>query len=83
MDHTQSALSPNNHKVQIYKNRGQWVKVQELKEHNGHITGPDWAPKSTITCGAHCNAYVWSQKDGVWKLTLVILRINRAATFIK
>lgn len=37
----------------------------ELKEHNGHIMpGPDWAPKGdrTITCRAHRNAYVWSQK---------------------
>ena len=47
--------------------------------------GIDWAPKSDriVTCGADRNAYVWSQKDGVWKPTLVILRINRAATFVK
>ena len=80
------ALSPNNHEVHIYKkNGGQWVKAHELKEHNGHITGIDWAPKSDriVTCGADRNAYVWSQKDGVWKPTLVILRINRAATFVK
>uniref|UniRef100_A0A2K6GXJ1 Uncharacterized protein n=1 Tax=Propithecus coquereli TaxID=379532 RepID=A0A2K6GXJ1_PROCO len=83
-DRTQIALSPNNHEVHIYKkNGGQWVKAHELKEHNGHITGIDWAPKSDriVTCGADCNAYVWSQKDGVWKPTLVILRINCAATF--
>uniref|UniRef100_A0A2K6ESF2 Actin related protein 2/3 complex subunit 1A n=1 Tax=Propithecus coquereli TaxID=379532 RepID=A0A2K6ESF2_PROCO len=76
----------NNHEVHIYKKNGsQWVKAHELKEHNGHITGTDWAPKSDciVTCGADCNAYVWSQKDGVWKPTLVILRINRAATFVK
>ncbi|KAG8513660.1 Actin-related protein 2/3 complex subunit 1A [Galemys pyrenaicus] len=80
------ALSPNNHEVHIYKKNGsQWVKAHELKEHNGHITGIDWAPKSDriVTCGADRNAYVWSQKDGVWKPTLVILRINRAATFVK
>ncbi|XP_073402778.1 actin-related protein 2/3 complex subunit 1A [Dendrobates tinctorius] len=85
-DRTQIALSPNNHEVHIYKQNGnQWVKVHELKEHNGHITGIDWAPKSDriVTCGADRNAYVWSQKDGVWKPTLVILRINRAATFVK
>ncbi|KAI4584864.1 hypothetical protein MJG53_006398 [Ovis ammon polii x Ovis aries] len=85
-DRTQIALSPNNHEVHIYKkNGGQWVKAHELKEHNGHITGIDWAPKSDriVTCGADRNAYVWSQKDGVWKPTLVILRINRAATFVK
>ncbi|KAG8145705.1 hypothetical protein E2320_012206, partial [Naja naja] len=80
------AISPNNHEVHIYKKNGnQWVKAHELKEHNGHITGIDWAPKSDciVTCGADRNAYVWSQKDGVWKPTLVILRINRAATFVK
>lgn len=49
------------------------------------FAGIDWAPKSDriVTCGADRNAYVWSQKDGVWKPTLVILRINRAATFVK
>ncbi|KAJ7403996.1 Actin-related protein 2/3 complex subunit 1A [Willisornis vidua] len=80
------AISPNNHEVHIYKKSGnQWVKAHELKEHNGHITGIDWAPKSDriVTCGADRNAYVWSQKDGVWKPTLVILRINRAATFVR
>ena len=84
-DCTQIALSPNNHEVHIYKNGGQRVKAHELKEHNGHITGIDWAPKSDriVTCGADRNAYVWSQKDGVWKPTLVILRINRAATLVK
>ncbi|XP_018595471.1 actin-related protein 2/3 complex subunit 1A [Scleropages formosus] len=85
-DRSQIAISPNNHEVHIYKKNGnQWVKTHELKEHNGHITGIDWAPKSDriVTCGADRNAYVWSQKDGVWKPTLVILRINRAATFVK
>lgn len=52
------------------------MKAHELKERNGHNTGMDWAPRSDH------NAYVWSQKDGIWKPTLVILRINRAATFV-
>ncbi|XP_049575984.1 actin-related protein 2/3 complex subunit 1A isoform X1 [Syngnathus scovelli] len=85
-DRTQIAISPNNHEVHIYKkSSNQWIKTHELKEHNGHITGIDWAPKSDriVTCGADRNAYVWSQKEGVWKPTLVILRINRAATFVK
>ena len=53
--------------------------------HHISLAGIDWAPKSDriVTCGADRNAYVWSQKDGVWKPTLVILRINRAATFVK
>uniref|UniRef100_A0A8D2API4 Actin-related protein 2/3 complex subunit n=1 Tax=Sciurus vulgaris TaxID=55149 RepID=A0A8D2API4_SCIVU len=71
-DLTQISLSPNNHEVHIYKKNGsQWVKAHELKD--DHI----------VTCGADHNAYVWSQKDGIWKPTLVILRINRAATFVK
>ncbi|KAB0341645.1 hypothetical protein FD754_018571 [Muntiacus muntjak] len=75
----------NDHEIIYKKNGGQWVKTHELKEHNGHITGIDWAPKSDhiVTCGANLNAYVWSQKDGVSKPTLVILRINQAATFLK
>ncbi|XP_006891106.1 PREDICTED: actin-related protein 2/3 complex subunit 1A-like [Elephantulus edwardii] len=54
-DRTQISLSPNNHEVHIYKKNGsQWVKAHELKEHNGHITGIDRAPKSDhiVTCGA-------------------------------
>uniref|UniRef100_A0AAZ3QQU5 Actin-related protein 2/3 complex subunit n=1 Tax=Oncorhynchus tshawytscha TaxID=74940 RepID=A0AAZ3QQU5_ONCTS len=60
-DRTQIAISPNNHEVHIYQKSGnQWVKSHELKEHNGHITGIDWAPKSDriVTCGADRNAYV-------------------------
>uniref|UniRef100_A0A2K5HWM3 Actin related protein 2/3 complex subunit 1A n=1 Tax=Colobus angolensis palliatus TaxID=336983 RepID=A0A2K5HWM3_COLAP len=85
-DRTQIALSQNNHEVHIYKKYGsQWVKAYELSEHTGHITGIDWAPKSDciVTCGVACDACVWSQKDGVWKPTLMILRINRAAAFVK
>ncbi|TKC43136.1 hypothetical protein EI555_021539 [Monodon monoceros] len=84
-DRTQIALSPNNHEVYIYKNGSQWVKAHEFKEHNGHITGIDWAPKSDriVTCRADHNAYVWGQKGGVWKPTLVLLRINCAAAFVK
>ena len=84
-DGTQIALSPSNHKVHTCKNGSQWVNAHELEEYNGHITGVDWAPKSDhiLTCWADRNACVWSQKDGAWKSMLVILRINRAATFVK
>uniref|UniRef100_A0A8C4QLE0 Actin-related protein 2/3 complex subunit n=1 Tax=Eptatretus burgeri TaxID=7764 RepID=A0A8C4QLE0_EPTBU len=85
-DHTQLAISPNNHEVHIYqKNKTQWTKLHELKEHNGRITGIDWAENSNriVTCGADRNAYVWTLKDGTWKPMLVILRINRAATAVK
>lgn len=47
--------------------------------------GIDWAPDSNriVTCGADRNAYVWTLKEGAWKPTLVILRINRAARCVK
>lgn len=50
------------------------------------VTGIDWAPNTNtiVTCGADRNAYVWTkQEGGKWKPTLVILRINRAATCVK
>lgn len=48
-------------------------------------TGIDWAPESNriVTCASDRNAYVWALKDGVWKPTLVLVRINRAATCVK
>lgn len=49
------------------------------------LLGIDWAPKSNriVTCASDRNAYVWTLKDGVWKPTLVLVRINRAATCVK
>ncbi|KAG7459987.1 hypothetical protein MATL_G00216400 [Megalops atlanticus] len=85
-DRTQIALCPNNHEVHIYKKSGTgWTKIHELKEHNGQVTGIDWAPESNriVTCGTDRNAYVWTLKGEAWKPTLVILRINRAARCVK
>lgn len=43
------------------------------------------ATNQLVTCAEDRNAYVWNidSKTGQWKPTLVILRINRAATCIK
>ncbi|XP_064622721.1 actin-related protein 2/3 complex subunit 1A-A-like isoform X2 [Lineus longissimus] len=85
-DRSQVAISPNNHEVVIYKKRGSgWEKTDTLTEHTQRVTSIDWAPESNrlLTCGADRNAYVWTLVDGVWKPTLVILRINRAATVCK
>lgn len=87
-DHTQLALSPNNHEVHIYKwSGGKWNVTDVLSEHVQRVTGIDWAPKSNriVTCGVDRNAYVWTQQttDGKWKPALVILRINRAATCVR
>lgn len=39
---TEIAVSPNNNVVIIYKKKGaDWVKIHELTEHSGRITGSD------------------------------------------
>jgi actin related protein 2/3 complex subunit 1A/1B len=86
-DRTQLALSLNDHEVKIYSYSGNnWTLAHTLSEHQERVTGIDWAPGSNriVTCGADRNAYVWQlQADGKWTPTLVILRINRAATCVK
>jgi actin related protein 2/3 complex subunit 1A/1B len=85
-DRTQVALSPNDHNVIIFKKSGnKWVKDATLTEHHQTVTGIDWAANSNriVTCGADRNAYVWVIEDGKWKPTLVLLRINRAATCVR
>uniref|UniRef100_A0AAQ5YIU7 Actin-related protein 2/3 complex subunit n=1 Tax=Amphiprion ocellaris TaxID=80972 RepID=A0AAQ5YIU7_AMPOC len=65
-DRTQIAVSPNNNVVNIYEKKGKdWVKIHELTEHSGRITGIDWAPESNriVTCASDRNAYVWTMKD--------------------
>ncbi|XP_057658263.1 actin-related protein 2/3 complex subunit 1A [Diorhabda carinulata] len=86
-DKTQIALSPNNHEVHIYKRNGaEWKLLDTLNQHDLRVMGIDWAPNTNriVTCAADRNAYVWTQdKDDKWKPTLVLLRINRAATCVK
>jgi actin related protein 2/3 complex subunit 1A/1B len=57
----------------------------KLTEHDQVVTGIDWAPKSNriVSCSQDRNAYVWTFQNNQWKPTLVILRINRAATHVK
>lgn len=60
-------------------------------QHDKLITSIDWAPKTNriVTCAQDRNAYVWSQVSDpstgevVWKPTLVVLRINRSATYVR
>lgn len=63
-----------------------------LTEHDKLVTSIDWAPNSNriVTCSQDRNAYVWQlqadttvQGREVWKPTLVLLRLNRAATFVR
>ncbi|XP_033742623.1 actin-related protein 2/3 complex subunit 1A-like [Pecten maximus] len=86
-NHTEVAVSLNNHEVKVYKKTGiTYNNTATLSEHGQRVTSIDWAPKSNniVTCGADRNAYVWTlQDDGKWKPVLVILRINRAATCVR
>ncbi|XP_071505328.1 actin-related protein 2/3 complex subunit 1A-A-like [Diadema antillarum] len=86
-DRSQVAISPNSQMVDIYEKKGSgWNKIYTLNEHTQRVTSIDWAPNSNriVTCGSDRNAYVWSQNgNGEWKPSLVILRINRAATCVR
>ncbi|KJE96070.1 hypothetical protein CAOG_06443 [Capsaspora owczarzaki ATCC 30864] len=85
-DRSQLAFSPNNHEIHIYKKEGNtWVKSQVLTGHDQRVTSLDWAANTNriVSCGADRNAYVWTITDNEWKPSLVILRINRAATFVR
>jgi len=92
-DRQQLAVSLNSNEAQIMVKSGQeWQVTDTLAEHDKVITAIDWAPRSNriVTCAQDRNAYVWQQVEDprnpghtMWKPTLVLLRINRAATFVK
>jgi len=87
-DRTQVALCPNNNEIHIFKKGagGVWNKLQVLREHDQVVTSVDWSHTESnriVSCSQDRNAYVWTQSEGAWKPTLVILRINRAATAVK
>lgn len=93
-DRKQLALSENHKDVHIYQQDaaasggggGGWRKDAVLDQHDLKVTGIDWGPKTNriVTCSSDRNAYVWvKNSDGSWKHTLVVLRINRAATCVR
>ncbi|KAL9051442.1 MAG: hypothetical protein Q9162_006011 [Coniocarpon cinnabarinum] len=72
--------------IQLYSRQGSnFTFTDELKGHDKRITGIDIAPRSgkIVTCSQDRNAYVWESTSGVFKPTLVLLRINRAATCVR
>ncbi|TEB36433.1 actin-related protein 2/3 complex, subunit 1 [Coprinellus micaceus] len=91
-DRNQVCVSFNNNEAQILARRGnEWAVTDTLTEHDKIITSIDWAPNSNriVTASQDRNAYVWEQKPDpetgalAWKPTLVLLRINRAATHVR
>mmetsp|Transcript_10955 Transcript_10955/g.32538 ORF Transcript_10955/g.32538 Transcript_10955/m.32538 type:complete len:181 (+) Transcript_10955:62-604(+) len=88
-DRSMVALSPNNSDIHIYalqedargpKFTRKWV----LREHDALVTAIDWAPRTNrlVSSSQDRNAYVWEFQDDEWKPTLVILRLQRAATCV-
>ncbi|KAG8993939.1 hypothetical protein FRB94_013042 [Tulasnella sp. JGI-2019a] len=92
-DREQVAVSLNSNEVTIFSRRGgSWDSTETLPDHDKLVTSIDWAPNTNriVTCSQDRNAYVWTQvpdpQQGnalIWKPTLVLLRINRAATFVR
>jgi len=87
-DGTKLAVCPNDNEIHIYTKSGaNFTLEHKLVEHDQLVTAIDWAPNSDriVSCSQDRNAYVWTfqPKENKWKPTLVILRINRAATHVK
>ncbi|EGP85641.1 unnamed protein product [Zymoseptoria tritici ST99CH_3D1] len=85
-DHSTLAVTRDN-AVELYASTGSGFKLaDELRGHDKTVTGVDIAPNSgrIVTCSQDRNAYVWEPSaTGQWKPTLVLLRINRAATCVR
>ncbi|KAI0966981.1 WD repeat domain-containing protein [Xylaria arbuscula] len=72
--------------VELYGKTGNTFKLlDELKGHDKTVTGVDIAPQSgrIVTCSQDRNALVWEPSPTGYKPTLVLLRIARAATFVR
>lgn len=91
-DKSKVAICPNNNEIRIFAREADGTFNREeplaiLDEHDQIITGLDWDHRNNriVSCSQDRNAYVWeaTDTDAIWKPTLVILRINRAATQVK
>jgi len=85
-DRKQVAMCHSSKEVAVYGEGQGWARQATLDQHDLRVTGIDWAPRTNriVTCSSDRNAYVWvKQEDGTWKHTLVLLRINRAATCVR
>ncbi|EPX75122.1 ARP2/3 actin-organizing complex subunit Sop2 [Schizosaccharomyces octosporus yFS286] len=73
--------------VEVYKQHGaDWILNKRFSDHDKIVTCVDWSPVTNriVTCSQDRNAYVYEKRpDGSWKQTLVLLRLTRAATFVR
>jgi len=88
------ALCPNTSDVHIYETNGSKIckkwgtkPAYILTDHTETVSSIDWSAATDflVTCSHDRNAYVWSfdPKENKWNPSLVILRINRAATMCR
>nr|AGM32569.1 WD40 domain containing protein [Coptotermes formosanus] len=85
-DGTQLALCPNTSDLLIYSvNEKKFDLLFTLQQHTQVISGVDWDYKHNriVTCSHDRNAYVWDFEGGAWKPRLVVLRLTRAATYVR
>lgn len=72
--------------VELYYTDGKRFELgNTLTDHDKTVTSVDISSSGRlVTCSQDRNAIVWEpQMDGSWKPTLVLLRISRAATFVR
>lgn len=84
-DRSTLAVARDNN-IELYQRSGsKFTLADELRGHDKTVTGVDIAPNSgkIVTCSQDRNAYVWEPSSTGWKPTLVLLRINRAATCVR
>lgn len=85
-DRSSLAVARDNY-VELYdtSSSSKFTLQDELRGHDKLVTGVDIAPTSgrIVTCSQDRNAYVWEMTNNTWKPTLVLLRINRAATCVR
>ncbi|TWU74569.1 hypothetical protein ED733_006386 [Metarhizium rileyi] len=84
-DHSTLAVARDS-SVELYGRVGSAFKLRdELKGHDKTVTSVDIAPHSgrIVTCSQDRNALVWEPSPTGYKPTLVLLRISRAATFVR
>ncbi|PHH80520.1 hypothetical protein CDD82_1688 [Ophiocordyceps australis] len=72
--------------VELYRKTGKSFELQDrLKDHDKTVTSVDIALDSgrIVSCSQDRNALVWEPSPSGYKPTLVLLRISRAATFVR
>lgn len=87
-DNTMLAMCPNTSDLLIYKVTGKKFELlYTLTEHTQVISSVDWCyvNNKIVTCSHDRNAYVWTfnEKAKTWTPELVILRLKRAATYVR